>query len=379
MKNISVLGSTGSIGVNTLKIAKKHGFSVVARACNSNLELFEQQCRQFMPKIAAMYDTAAANDLKVRLADTDIKVLSGEEGVLCAASCEGADIVLNAVVGIAGLKPTVAAIQSKKTLALANKESLVTAGDIVMKTAKDNGVDIIPVDSEHSAIFQCLNSKIEGKLKKIILTASGGPFFGKTKEELQKVTPQMALKHPNWNMGQKVTIDSATLFNKGLEVIEAMHLFGVTPADIEVVVHPQSIVHSAVEFCDNSVIAQMGVPDMKIPIQLALTYPKRLDCDVSPLSLSEIGNLGFFKPDLDTFLALKTCIYAATKGGLKPCAANGADEVAVKMFLQGKIKFTDIGELIKKAVDNQKEVKTYNIDDVFEADKAAKQFVLSHI
>ncbi len=379
MKNISVLGSTGSIGVNTLKIAKKHGFSAVALACNGNVELFEQQCREFMPEIAAMYDTAAANDLKVRLADTDIKVIGGQEGVLCAAACESADIVVNAVVGIAGLKPTITAIENRKTLALANKESLVTAGDIVMKTAKDNGVDIIPVDSEHSAIFQCLNSKIEGKLKKIILTASGGPFFGKNKEELEKVTPQMALKHPNWNMGQKVTIDSATLFNKGLEVIEAMHLFGVTPADIEVVVHPQSIVHSAVEFCDNSVIAQMGVPDMKIPIQLALTYPQRLECDVSPLSLSEIGNLGFFKPDLETFSALKTCIYAAEKGGLKPCAANGADEVAVKMFLQGKIRFTDIGELIKKAVDNQKDVKTYNIDDVFEADKAAKEFVLSVI
>lgn len=379
MKNISVLGSTGSIGVNTLKIAKKHGFSAVALACNGNVELFEQQCREFMPEIAAMYDTAAANDLKVRLADTDIKVIGGQEGVLCAAACESADIVVNAVVGIAGLKPTITAIENRKTLALANKESLVTAGDIVMKTAKDNGVDIIPVDSEHSAIFQCLNSKIEGKLKKIILTASGGPFFGKNKEELHKVTPQMALKHPNWNMGQKVTIDSATLFNKGLEVIEAMHLFGVTPADIEVVVHPQSIVHSAVEFCDNSVIAQMGVPDMKIPIQLALTYPQRLECDVSPLSLSEIGNLGFFKPDLETFSALKTCIYAAEKGGLKPCAANGADEVAVKMFLQGKIRFTDIGELIKKAVDNQKDVITYNIDDVFEADKAAKEFVLSVI
>ena len=379
MKNISVLGSTGSIGVNTLKIAKKHGFSAVALACNGNVELFEQQCREFMPEIAAMYDTAAANDLKVRLADTDIKVIGGQEGVLCAAACESAHIVVNAVVGIAGLKPTVAAIQSKKTLALANKESLVTAGDIVMKTAKDNGVDIIPVDSEHSAVFQCLNSKIDSKLNKIILTASGGPFFGKNKEELHKVTPQMALKHPNWNMGQKVTIDSATLFNKGLEVIEAMHLFSLTPADIEVVVHPQSIVHSAVEFCDNSVIAQMGVPDMKMPIQLALTYPQRLECDVSPLSLSEIGNLGFFKPDLETFSALKTCIYAAEKGGLKPCAANGADEVAVKMFLQGKIRFTDIGELIKKAVDNQKDVKTYNIDDVFEADKAAKEFVLSVI
>ena len=379
MKNISVLGSTGSIGVNTLKIAKKHGFSAVALACNSNVELFEQQCREFMPEIAAMYDTAAANDLKVRLADTDIKVIGGQEGVLCAAACESADIVVNAVVGIAGLKPTITAIENRKTLALANKESLVTAGDIVMKTAKDNGVDIIPVDSEHSAVFQCLNSKIDSKLNKIILTASGGPFFGKNKEELHKVTPKMALKHPNWNMGQKVTIDSATLFNKGLEVIEAMHLFGVTPADIEVVVHPQSIVHSAVEFCDNSVIAQMGVPDMKIPIQLALTYPQRLECDVSPLSLSEIGNLGFFKPDLETFSALKTCIYAAEKGGLKPCAANGADEVAVKMFLQGKIRFTDIGELIKKAVDNQKDVITYNIDDVFEADKAAKEFVLSVI
>lgn len=376
MKKISVLGSTGSIGVQTLEVAKKHGFEVVALAAGGrNLNLLEEQARNFKPKMVSVFDKVSANDLKIRLADTDIKVLGGENSVLDAASIE-CDIVLNAIVGIAGLKPTMAAINSGHDIALANKETLVTGGHLVMSAARERGVKIYPVDSEHSAVFQSLQGAPENKSFKIILTASGGPFFGKKRSELENIKPADALKHPNWNMGQQITIDSATLMNKGLEVIEAVHLFGVSAKDIEVVVHRQSILHSAVEFADGAVIGQMGTPDMAIPIQYALTYPNRFESPAEKLSLTDIGTLTFEKPDMDTFICLPTCINAVTKGGLFPAIANGANEMAVEMFLKGKIGFLQIGDLVNKVTEMGVNKPDYSLEDVFEADKFARESVL---
>lgn len=377
MKKISLLGSTGSIGTQCLEVAKKYGFSVRALCANNNIKLLEEQARLFKPGFVAVFNEEKAKDLKLRLKDTDIKVKSGEEGVIEAASIE-CDIVLNSIVGIAGLKPSLAALKAKNTLALANKETLVTGGKLVLDAAKENGTEILPVDSEHSAIFQCL-SKENKEIEKIILTASGGPFFGKTVKELQNITPKEALKHPNWTMGQKITIDSATLMNKGLEVIEAVHLFNVSPEKIEVVVHKQSILHSAVEFKDGAVIGQLGTPDMKIPIQLALTYPKRFESDAPRLHLTDIGTLTFEKPDYNTFTCLNTCINAIKEGGLKPAAANGANEMAVQLFLENKIKFLQIGEFVEKATSMQKNIKDYTLNDVYNADKAAREAVLSFV
>lgn len=378
MKKISVLGSTGSIGTQCLEIVEKYGFEIESLTAHKNIKLLEQQARVFNPKFVAVYDEAKAKELKDNLKDTPVKVLAGEEGVLnCAAS--NCDIVLNSIVGIAGLKPSLTAINSGKTLALANKETMVAGGKLVTDAAKKMGKEILPVDSEHSAIFQSLIKEKDRKFSKIILTASGGPFYGKTKDQLKNITPSDALKHPNWNMGQKITIDSATLMNKGLEVIEAVHLFGCKASDIEVVVHRQSILHSAVEFCDGAVIGQMGTPDMKIPIQLALTYPERLPSDAPKLSLTDIGTLTFAKPDLETFTCLKTCIDAINKGGLKPAAANGANEMAVQLFLENKIGFLDIGELVAFATDKQKDVSDFTLEDVFNADKAAREAVLSQV
>lgn len=376
MKRISILGSTGSIGTQCLSVAKKYGFKIETLSANNNVKLLEQQAREFSPKKVCLFNEKAASDLKTRLKDTFIKVLSGEEGVLeCAAT--NADIVLNSIVGIAGLKPSLTAIKSGATLALANKETMVAGGKLVTEAAKLSGKEILPVDSEHSAIFQSLLSAKDRKFEKIILTASGGPFYGKTREELKNITPQDALKHPNWNMGQKITIDSATLMNKGLEVIEAVHLFNCKPEDIEVVVHRQSILHSAVEFCDGAVIGQMGTADMKIPIQLALTYPERFPSDAKRLSLTDIGTLTFSKPDLNTFTCLKTCIDAIGQGGVKPAAANGANEMAVKLFLEQKISFLDIGDLVYKATQMCNNIEDYTLEDVFNADKAAREAVLS--
>ncbi len=378
MKKITVLGSTGSIGTQCLEIVEKYGFEIESLTAHKNIKLLEQQARVFNPKFVAVYDEAKAKELKDNLKDTPVKVLAGEEGVLnCAAS--NCDIVLNSIVGIAGLKPSLTAINSGKTLALANKETMVAGGKLVTDAAKKMGKEILPVDSEHSAIFQSLIKEKDRKFSKIILTASGGPFYGKTKDQLKNITPSDALKHPNWNMGQKITIDSATLMNKGLEVIEAVHLFGCNANDIEVVVHRQSILHSAVEFCDGAVIGQMGTPDMKIPIQLALTYPERLPSDAPKLSLTNIGTLTFAKPDLETFTCLKTCIDAINKGGLKPAAANGANEMAVQLFLENKIGFLDIGELVAFATDKQKDVSDFTLEDVFNADKAAREAVLSQV
>ena len=378
MKKISVLGSTGSIGTQALEvISKSEDYKVAALAAGRNVELLEAQARRFNPEIVAVYDTFAAKKLEIALKDTGIKVLSGESGVIEAAGI-GADIVITAIVGIAGLSPTVAAIKAGSDIALANKETMVTAGALINGLCREYNVKLLPVDSEHSAIFQSLEGAPKGSLKKIILTASGGPFYGKTREELENVTVKEALNHPNWSMGSKITIDSATLMNKGLEVIEAVHLFGVKPSDIEVIIHRQSILHSAVEFTDGAVIGQMGTPDMKIPIQYALTYPLR-GMPIDSLSLADIGTLTFAKPDTDTFRCLPLCVKAIEKGGLFPAAVNGANEQSVKLFLEGKIGFLKIAELNEAAMENQKEVKEFSLDDIFEADRAARQFVLSRV
>ena len=375
MKRLIILSSTGSIGTQALDIvrANPNKYTVTALAAGSNAEILEKQAREFDVKTVALFNEKAAADLKVRLADTDVKVLSGESGVCELAASDG-DIVLNAIVGIAGLRPTLAAIDNGTTIALANKETLVTGGEIVNRRLVEKGVKLLPVDSEHSAIFQSLQGAPEGSLKKILLTASGGPFFGKTREQLQNVTVKKALNHPNWSMGAKITIDSATLMNKGLEVIEAVHLFGVAASQIEVLVHRQSILHSAVELSDGAVIAQLGTPDMKLPIQYALTYPERDKCFES-LDLLKVGTLTFEKPDTDTFRLLPLCIEAINRGGLYPTAINGANEESVKLFLEGKIKFLQIAELNEKAMNACCNKRDFTIEDIFAADKAARRVV----
>ena len=377
-KNITVLGSTGSIGTQTLDVVKNLGLTVNGLCANSNVSLLEQQAREFDPRCVAIGDTSRYSQLKTALADTDIKVVAGEEAIKELAA-EKADVVLNAVVGIAGLGATLAAINAGNTLALANKESLVTGGELVMSAAKAKNVKIIPVDSEHSAIFQCLNGENNDRIKRIILTASGGPFFGKTRDELKDITPAQALKHPNWSMGRKISIDSATLMNKGLELIEAMHLFGVSAEMVDIHVHRQSILHSAVEFADGAVMAQLGSADMRIPIQYAVTYPDRLPCPAKPLSLFEVGALTFEKADSETFLCLKAAIEAAKRGGLYPCAVNGANEEAVALFLAEKISFLQLGELVYSALSLDMAKTDYTVADVYAADKAARELVLSSI
>lgn len=375
MKRLVILGSTGSIGTQALDIvrANPNKYEIVGLAAGSNAELLEKQAREFGVKAIALFDETAALDLKIRLGDTDVKVLSGADGVCELASLE-CDMVLNAIVGIAGLRPTLAAIDAGHTLALANKETLVTGGEIVNRKLKEKGVTLLPVDSEHSAIFQSLQGSPAGSLKKILLTASGGPFFGKTREELQDVTVKDALNHPNWSMGAKITIDSASLMNKGLEVIEAVHLFGVPASQIEVLVHRQSILHSAVELSDGAVIAQLGTPDMKLPIQYALTYPERDMCFES-LDLFKVGNLTFERPDCDTFKLLPLCIEAINRGGLYPTAINGANEESVKLFLEGKIKFLQIAELNEKAMNMCENKENFTVEDIFAADEAARKIV----
>lgn len=374
MKKLTILGSTGSIGTQALEVARKEGYKIIALAAGSNVELLETQVREFKPKFVAVGNEAAAKALKIKLSDTDTVVTSGVDGICEIASID-VDIVLNAIVGIAGLRPTLAAIEAKNDVALANKETLVTGGEIVNRALKENGVRLLPVDSEHSAIFQSLQGVPEGSISKILLTASGGPFYGKKRDELQNVTRREALKHPNWSMGAKITIDSATLMNKGLEVIEAVHLFHVKPDDIEVLVHRQSIVHSGIELSDGAVIAQLGTPDMKLPIQYAITYPERAGLCGKRLSLADIGTLTFEKPDTETFRCLPLCIDAIKMGGLKPVAANGANEEAVKLFLEDKIKFLQIAELVEMAICSQEKVNTFTVDDIFEADRAARILV----
>jgi len=379
MEKITILGSTGSIGTQALNVAEKMGLGISALAAGGrNIALLENQARKWKPEYLAVMDEAAAKDLKIKLADTSVKVEGGADAVNFAATCNS-DMVLNSIVGIAGLNPTLTAIEAGKNIALANKETLVTGGDIVMSRAKEKGVSIFPVDSEHSAIFQSLMGVPKGNIYKILLTASGGPFFGKTRDELKNITPADALKHPNWDMGAKITIDSATLMNKGLEVIEAVHLFSVSADNIEVLVHRQSILHSAVELEDGAVIGQLGTPDMAIPIQFALTYPNRMPSPAPRLSLTDIGTLTFEKPDLDTFTCLATCISAIKRGGLYPTAANGANEMAVELFLKGKISFLNIGEFVARATDECKNKQNFTVEDVFEADRLAREAVLSYI
>ena len=383
---LALLGSTGSIGIQTLHVVRELArggdfpVSVAVLAARSSVKLLEEQAREFRPQAVAVFDPAAARDFRDRTRDLDLTVLEGMEGLCQAAAWEGVDVTLNSVVGMVGLQPTLAAIAAKKTVALANKETLVAGGRIVMEAARQNKVSILPVDSEHSAIFQCLQGCPEkGALKKLILTASGGPFFGKTKEELRHITPAQALRHPNWDMGAKITIDSATLMNKGLEVIEASWLFGMGAEDIDVVVHRESIVHSLIQYQDNSVIAQLGLPDMCIPIQYALTYPARYPSPVGELDLAAVGNLTFAKPDLDTFPCLRVCIDALKRGGLAPAAANGANEQAVSLFLQEKIGFLDIPRLVEAAVARQPAAAGDTLESVLEADQAARRFVLESI
>ena len=378
-KTISILGSTGSIGTQSLEVAKKHGIKVKALAANSNAELLAEQINEFKPDVVCIYDKNKADELKEMISGVPVKVLMGMDGLCEIASLNGVDTLVNAVVGIVGLKPTLAAIDAGVDIALANKETLVTGGKLVINRAAHKGVKIYPIDSEHSAIFQCLQGNGMNNIKKIILTASGGPFYGMTKAQLGNVTVAEALNHPNWSMGNKITIDSATLMNKGLEFIEAMWLFDLSPEQIEIVVHRESIVHSAVEYEDNSVIAQLGVPDMKIPIQYALLYPKRLDCPTKSLSLTDIGTLHFTKPDLETFDCLDACIKAITIGGRMPAVVNGANEAAVASFLDGKIGFLQIGELVKSALESIENKSIQCLDDVLLADSAARDFVRGKI
>ena len=372
-KNITVLGSTGSIGVQSLDVAEKAGFGVTAMTANANAARIEEQIRRFRPKAAALADEAAAKDLKTRVADTGTKILAGEEGVCECAAMDGADTVIDAIVGLAGLKPALAAVNAKKDLALANKEAIVAGGPLVLEAVKNAGVKLLPVDSKHSAIFQCLQASPPNKaLKKIILTASGGPFFGKTREELKNVTAADALRHPTWEMGAKITIDSASMFNKGLELIEAHFLFGVSPENIDIVVHRESIIHSLIEFDDNSVLAQLGVSDMRIPIQYALTYPARYPSPVKELSLADIGTLTFYKPDYETFDCLGICKKAVTRGGLFPAAVNSANEEANRLFREGKIGFLQLGELIRTAFEVTPGKENFTLADIYETDTAAR-------
>ena len=373
-ENLSILGSTGSIGKQSLDVCRKCGYGVKALTAFSSVDEIEKQAREFKPEKVALVDEKAAADLKIKLADTDIKVLGGMDGVCECAEIQSADTVLNSVVGMAGLKPTLTAIYAGKKIALANKETLVAGGQLVMSEAKKHSVEILPVDSEHSAIFQCLQGKPTNKaLKKIILTASGGPFFGKTADELRDVTVEKALKHPNWSMGAKITIDSATMMNKGLELIEAVWLFSVKPDDVDIVVHRESIVHSAVEYDDNSVIAQLGLPDMRLPIQYALTYPERFESPVGELSLSQIGKLTFFEPDYETFRCINLCRRAINMGGLYPAAVNSANEQANLMFRQGKIGFLDIADRVEAVLEKTPHYDNYTFEDILEIDKFARE------
>ena len=346
VRRISVLGSTGSVGEQALDVAAKFGYEVCALSANKNSKRVEEQARKFRVKAVAMADETAAIDLKTRLADTDVKVYSGDSGICEMIAADNAETVVNSIIGEAGLLPSLAIIDRGARLALANKESLVVAGDIVMTRARERGVEILPVDSEHSAIFQCLKSGRSQEIKKILLTASGGPFYGYTKEQLREITVERALAHPTWKMGAKITVDSATLMNKGFEVIEAAHLFGVSSSNIEVVVHPESIIHSMVEYIDNSVIAQMSVPDMRLCIQYAVAYPHRVDAAISELDLFEVSRLTFKRPDTETFSLLKCAIDAIEKGGALPAVLNAANEVAVSAFLNRKIGFYDITESV---------------------------------
>ena len=382
MKTITILGSTGSIGTQSLEVARKHGFRVKALAAYSNTALLAEQSAEFRPEYVCIFKPELKDELCRLLKENgneSITVLTGMEGLKQIAALNGVDIMLNSVVGMVGLEPTLTAIAHGTDIALANKETLVAGGELVIKAAAENNVKIYPVDSEHSAIFQCLQGNKSSQVRKILLTASGGPFFGRSKDQLEGVTVDQALAHPNWSMGRKITIDSATLMNKGLEFIEAMWLFGLRPDQIEIIVHRESVIHSAVEYMDNSVIAQLGVPDMKIPIQYALLYPDRLECPTRPLSLTDYGTLSFSKPDYETFDCLTACIKAITLGGTMPAMVNGANEAAVAAFLAGRIHFLDIGRIVSNILAEFEPRKVTCLDDVLEADRTARVFAQKQI
>ena len=375
MKSMVILGSTGSIGTQALDVARLRNFTVKALTSNSNIDLLEKQIREFKPEIAAVADENRAAELRIKVADTDTKVLGGEEGI-CAAAQLDADKVLNSIVGIAGLKPTLAAIEAGNDIALANKETLVAGGELVTTRAKEKGVAILPVDSEHSAIFQSLQgSPGKQSVKRLILTASGGPFFGRTRDDLKDVTVEQALKHPNWSMGAKITIDSATMMNKGLELIEAAWLFDMPADKIDILVHRQSVVHSLVEYVDNSVIAQLGVPDMRVPIQYALTYPERYESPAKRLRLEDWKTLTFEQPDYDTFSCINLCRQAITKGGIYPASANGANEAANKLFRDGKIKLLDIADAVAGVLDSTEFSPCDSLENILLADSRAREKV----
>mgnify|MGYP004664265981 FL=1 len=372
--SISILGCTGSIGRQTVDVAEHMGMPVAALAASRSVKLLEEQARRLKPKLCAVYDESAARDFKIAVADTDIKVVSGIEGLIEAATLDAADCVVTAVSGAIGLKPTLAAIDARKRIALANKETLVCAGELVMRRAKERGAEIVPVDSEHSAIFQCLMGRGAGELKKLLLTGSGGPFRGMPRAALEDVTPAQAVKHPNWKMGAKISVDSATMMNKGLEFIEAMHLFSVTPDDIQVVIHPQSVIHSMVELVDGTVIAQLGAQDMRLPIQLALSYPERVDAISDTLDFYTLGELSFFAPDLENTPCLRLAMDAARTGGTAACVMSAANEEAVHMFLDGRLGYNRIYDCAAAAVEAVGVVHDADLDAILEADAVARRF-----
>lgn len=372
--SISILGCTGSIGRQTVDVAEHMGMPVAALAASRSVKLLEEQARRLKPKLCAVYDESAARDFKIAVADTDIKVVSGIEGLIEAATLDAADCVVTAVSGAIGLKPTLAAIDARKRIALANKETLVCAGELVMRRAKERGAEIVPVDSEHSAIFQCLMGRGAGELKKLLLTGSGGPFRGMPRAALEDVTPAQAVKHPNWKMGAKISVDSATMMNKGLEFIEAMHLFSVTPDDIQVVIHPQSVIHSMVELVDGTVIAQLGAQDMRLPIQLALSYPERVDAISDTLDFYTLGELSFFAPDLENTPCLRLAMDAARTGGTAACVMSAANEEAVHMFLDGRLGYNRIYDCAAAAVEAVGVVHDADLEAILEADAAARRF-----
>ena len=378
-KRISILGSTGSIGVQTVDVLDSINAGAVALTTNRNVKLLERQARALRHELAVAFDEAAARELKTALADTDIRVSAGMDGLIEAASLPSADIVTTAVVGMVGLLPTMAAIEAGHDIALANKETLVCAGHLVTEAARGRGVKILPVDSEHSAIFQCMQAAQGNRLGKIILTASGGPFFGRTAAELEHVTVEQAMKHPNWSMGAKITIDSATMFNKGLELIEAMWLYGMDPDDIEIVIHRESIVHSLIEFEDGAVLAQLDLPDMRLPIQYALTYPARVPCKMERLSLAKVGHMSFYAPDEEAFPALRIAREAARQKGSAGAVLNGANEAAVGLFLDRKIGFSDIPRLVERALADLPQQRADTIGDVLAFDRAAREAVYSSL
>lgn len=376
MKKIGILGSTGSIGTQTLDIVRKEkDLEVVSLAAGSNVALLEAQIREFQPKVAALWEEKAAAELRLRVKDLPVRIVSGMEGLLEVSTVEGMEILVTGIVGMIGIRPTIAAIEAGKDIALANKETLVTAGHIIMPLAKGKGVSILPVDSEHSAIFQSLHGENRARVEKILLTASGGPFRGKSREELADMTVEDALKHPNWSMGKKVTIDSASLCNKGLEVMEAKWLFDVALSQIEVVVHPQSILHSAVQYADGGIMGQMGVPDMKLPIQYALFYPDRRPMEIGRVDLCKLGSLTFEKPDTDTFRGLALAYRAAEKGGSLPTVFNAANEKAVALFLKKKIRFLEIPELIEAAMDAHRAIENPTVEEILAAETEAYEYI----